>query len=228
MLTGMSNAHRARPARRPEEPGTAGHPRTKILQATIELLRHRRFDGLSVADILAGAGVSRASFYFYFPSKQAVLGVLVRDAVAQGQQAAQPWLGEQGEPADALRAGVTEGARLWRENAGVLMAIVENFGSDDDLRALWLEQMELFTAAATARILADARAREHLRDLDAHAVAASLTWLGERLYYLAAAGVPPYDDEDTLTDTLTNAWTSTLYGEAAPAVRPPKKAARRR
>jgi TetR/AcrR family transcriptional regulator, ethionamide resistance regulator len=44
-----------------------------------------------------------------------------------------------------------------------------------------------------------------------------LTWLGERLYYLAASGVAPFADERVLVDTLLNAWTSTLYGEATPA-----------
>jgi hypothetical protein len=96
------------------------------------------------------------------------------------------------------------------------MAIVESWGSDEGLRALWLEQMNLFTEAATARIQADPRARERLGSIDVRAVAASLTWLGERLYYLAAAEVPPFDDEDVLIDTHTNAWTSALYGDTVP------------
>ncbi|MCT9932021.1 TetR/AcrR family transcriptional regulator [Planotetraspora sp. A-T 1434] len=179
-----------------------------------ELLQQHRFDALSVADILTAAGVSRASFYFYFPSKQAVLGELVREAVAQGQQAARPWIDGQQDPVTALRAGVSDGARLWRDNAGVLMAIVENWASDEGLRALWLEQMNLFTDAAAARIHADLHVRRRLGSMDVRAAAASLTWLGERLYYLAAAAVPPFNNEEVLVDTLTNAWTSILYGDA--------------
>lgn len=201
-------------ARRSGAAPASAELRERILAATRELLRERRFDALSVADILAAAEVSRASFYFYFPSKQAVLGELVREAVAQGQQAAQPWIGGRQDPVAALRAGVSDGARLWRTNAGVLMAIVESWGSDEGLRALWLEQMDLFTDAAASRIQADPRALEQLGDADVRAVAASLTWLGERLYYLAAGGVPPFDDEKVLVDTLTNAWTSILYGHA--------------
>ncbi|MDL4819475.1 TetR/AcrR family transcriptional regulator [Actinomadura opuntiae] len=214
------------PSRRPASPTRRSGPspasaeiRERILSATRELLREHRFDGLSVADILAAAGVSRASFYFYFPSKQAVLGELVREAVAQGRQAARPWIDEERDPVSALRAGVTDGARLWRDNAGVLMAIVENWASDEGLRELWLQQMDLFTDAAAARIESDPRARGRLGSLDTRSVAASLTWLGERLYYLAAAAVPPFDDEKVLIDVLTNAWTSTLYGDDAP--RPP-------
>jgi AcrR family transcriptional regulator len=202
----------ARSARRSGPVSGSVELRERILSATRELLRQRRFDTLSVADILTAAEVSRASFYFYFPSKQAVLGELVREAVSQGQQAAGPWIDGKQDPVTALRAGVRDGAVLWRANAGVLMAIVESWGSDEGLRALWLEQMDLFTDAAAARIQSDPDARRRLGNVGIRSVAASLTWLGERLYYLAAAGVAPFDDEDILVDTLTNAWTSLLYG----------------
>jgi AcrR family transcriptional regulator len=212
MLCRMAPKLPARSARRTGAAPVTGEPRARILSATRDLLGERRFGALSVADILTAAGVSRASFYFYFPNKQAVLAELVRQAVSQGRQAARPWTDGRQDPVTALRTGTRDGARLWRENAGVLMAIVENWTSDQGLRALWLEQMDLFTGAAVARIQSDPRARQRLAGMDVRAVAASLTWLGERLYYLAAAKVPPFDDEQTLVDVLTNAWTSALYG----------------
>jgi hypothetical protein len=43
------------------------------------------------------------------------------------------------------------------------------------------------TDLAVARIQADPDILRHLDGLSVRAVAASLTWLGERLYYLAAA-----------------------------------------
>lgn len=164
--------------------------------------------------MLRVAGVSRASFYFYVSSRQAMLGELVRQAVHQGHQAAQPWidLALEDDPVQALRSGITGGADLWRRNAGVLRAIVESWGSDDDLRQLWLERMETFTDAAVGPIQADPVALRHLADVDVRAVAASLTWLGERLDYLAAIDVAPFNDPTLLVDTLLNAWTSALYG----------------
>ena len=72
--------------------------------------------------------------------------------------------------------------------------------------------MQSFTDATIAQITADPDATETLAGHDIPAVAASLTWLGEHLYYLAAAGIPPFDDEDILIDTLLHIWTSTLYG----------------
>lgn len=185
--------------------------RERILDSTRDLLDGRRFEDLSVADVIAAAGVSRASFYFYFPNKQAVLAELVRRAVERGQQAAQPWVAKVTDPADALRLGIEAGARLWRENAAVLVAIVDNQGSDEQLRRLWHEQMQSFTDATVARIRADPAVVARLGGQDIPAVAASLTWLGERLYYLAAAKVPPFDDPATLVDTLLHAWRRILY-----------------
>jgi TetR/AcrR family transcriptional regulator, ethionamide resistance regulator len=202
---------RPRARRSVPQPATADL-RERLLTATRELLSRRRFDSISVADIIAAAGVSRASFYFYFQSKQDILAELVRRAVDQGQQAARPWTDGRQDPVDALRSGIAAGAALWRDNAGVLAAIVENWGTDEQLRSLWLEQMDRFTDITIARIRDDAAVLRHLNGLDVRAVAASLTWLGERLYYLAATDVPPFNDHDTLVNTLTHAWARTLYG----------------
>lgn len=203
-------------ARREEpQPDTIGL-RERILDALRELLGERTFDTLSVAEIIAAAGVSRASFYFYFAGKQAVLAELVRRAVGAGHVAAQPWVQGSPSPREALRAGIDAGADLWLSNAAVLRAIVESWASDPQLRELWLAQMATFTDAAVTRIEADRQAEPaveaRLDGVDVHALAASLTWTGERLYYLAACGVPPFDDRTVLVDTLTHLWVSALYG----------------
>ncbi len=131
--------------------------------------------------------------------------------MAQGHAAAAPWLANPADPAAALRAGITAGARLWQASAPVLRAIVENWRTDPRLSTLWLEQMQTFTDATVAQITADPRALQILSGQDIQAIAASLTWLGERLYYLAAINTPPFDSPDTLIDTLLHIWTAALY-----------------
>ncbi|MFG1871285.1 TetR/AcrR family transcriptional regulator [Micromonospora arborensis] len=202
-------------ARRDEPSRSDVELRGRILDALRELLRERTFDTLSVAEIIAAAGVSRASFYFYFAGKQAALAELVRRAVGAGHEAAQPWVQGRSSPRDDLRAGVEAGADLWLSNAAVLRAIVESWASDPQLRELWLTQMATFTDAAVTRIEAERQAKPavaaRLDGVDVHALAASLTWTGERLYYLAACGVQPFDDRRLLVDTLTHLWVSALY-----------------
>jgi AcrR family transcriptional regulator len=218
MATSSRPPGRQPPGRRSAGGGDTTDLREAILAATAGLLADRQFGDLAVGDILTAAGVSRGSFYFYFDSKHDVLAELVRRAVARGHAAAAPWLAGAGGPADpaaALRTGITAGAESWRQNAPILRAIVENWRTDPRLEALWTGQMQTFTDAAVAQINADPRARQRLADQDIPALASALTWLGERLYYLAATGTPPFDDQDTLVSTLLHIWTSALYEDTS-------------
>jgi hypothetical protein len=111
-----------------------------------------------------------------------------------------------------LRVGTAAGARLWQANAPVLRAIVENWRTDPRLTELWHQQMQTFTNAALEQIGGDERVLKRLGNMDIAAVVSSLCWISERLYYLAAIGTPPFDDQDTLVDTLVHIGAATLYG----------------
>ena len=208
----------AGPARR--DRGTATRERSEardvrgaILAATERLLAEQRFDKLSVAAIIDVAQVSRASFYFYFESKNAVLSDLVRQTVERASAAAQPWVaGEIEPPESSLRRGTAQGIQLWREHAPVLRAIVENWRADPRLTELWTEMMDGFTAAATARIERDRLlGRAPVGGVDARTLASTLTWMSERIYYLAAIGHSAFSDEQRVIDVLTDIWLSAIY-----------------
>ena len=187
--------------------------RKAILDTTEQLLARQRFDELSVADILSSAHVSRASFYFYFESKYAVLAELVRHAVNQAREAAEPWVeNDTRHPEQTLRQGTSQGLQLWIKNAPVLRAIVEHWRSDEKLTALWMEMMEGFTMAARQRIERDrAAGRAPVTDVDASTMASTLTWMSERIYYLAAIGHPAFQNEQQVIDAITDVWLSVIY-----------------
>lgn len=189
-----------------------------ILDATEQLLAHQRFDELSVANILSAAQVSRASFYFYFESKYMVLGELVRRVVQQAQAAAGPWVEEDTRPPEhTLRQGTSQGLQLWIKHAPVLRAIVEHWRSDERLAALWTEMMDSFTQAAIYRIERDrAAGRAPRTSVDASTLASTLTWMSERIYYLAAIGHPTFQDEQQVIDVLTEVWLSVIYSGPPP------------
>ncbi|HEY3953635.1 MAG TPA: TetR/AcrR family transcriptional regulator [Streptosporangiaceae bacterium] len=205
----------------PGEGADARDVRELILDATERLLDARRFESLSVADILDAAGVARGSFYFYFANKHAVLAELVRRAVSGAREAASTWADDaSGAPGEALRLGTAEGTRLWREHAPVLRAIVENWQADPALARLWAETMDGFATVATERILADrgggpAGPGGDPRNDDLRALAAILCWMNERAWYLAAIGHPGFTDEARLTHALTEVWQAAVYGTAA-------------
>jgi hypothetical protein len=108
---------------------------------------------------------------------------------------------------------VTAGSLLWREKAPVLRAIVENWHTEPQLTELWTTLMAGFTAATADRIEQDrADGLAPPAGLAADQLASALTWLSERLQYLAAAGVAPFDDEEALVDTITGVWLAAIYG----------------
>jgi AcrR family transcriptional regulator len=188
--------------------------RSTILDATERLLADRRFDEITVADILAAADVARGSFYFNFESKHDVLAELVTRAIGRGHSAARSWLEHKGddERRAAVRRSIGEGAQLWAEQAPVLRAIVENWRADPKLTELWLQMMGSFTAITVDRISQDGAGE----GADVESLSAALTWLGERLYYLAAVGVAPFDDQEKLVDVLTHIWMTAVYGPQLP------------
>jgi hypothetical protein len=98
------------------------------------------------------------------------------------------------------------------KHAPVLRAIVENWRSDEKLTVLWMEMMEGFTQAAIHRIERDrAAGRAPRTSVDASTLASTLTWMSERIYYLAAIGHPAFRDEQQVIDALTDVWLSVIY-----------------
>ncbi len=92
-----------------------------VCDATERLLATRRFADLSVADILSEAGVSRASFYFYFASRYALLSAVSERAVDEVYAVTQTWLhrAESEPPLDALRTAMQRrGLALARARPG--------------------------------------------------------------------------------------------------------------
>ena len=150
-----------------QQPGRQGEDagvrdvRELILDATERLLATRRFESLSVADILNAADVARGSFYFYFANKHAVLAELVRRAVGGAHEAAGVWTDDSsGVPGAALSRGTAEGTRLWREHAAVLRRRLGDAGLsrarelyvEDKVVRRQLEHLNLLTEAARSDI----------------------------------------------------------------------------
>src|ERR1700710_2077979 len=116
----------------------SGDDRERAILSTAErLLEERPLGEISVEDLARGAGISRPTFYFYFPSKDAVLLTLVDRMVEAGTASREEALAKLAEDP---RAG-------WRL---ALQASFEAFGSR---RAGVLPAAELRTTNAEAREL---------------------------------------------------------------------------
>ena len=83
----MTTASRPRAARARRAVRPSGDDREQaILETAKRLLDERSFADISVDDLAKGAGISRPTFYFYFPSKDAVLVALVAQVITAADQ----------------------------------------------------------------------------------------------------------------------------------------------
>jgi AcrR family transcriptional regulator len=132
-------------ARQPEQ---VAQRRESILTATLELFEEVGFDDTRLSDIGQRAGVSKASVYRYFESKEAIfIQLLARETeawvrVLEGELAARRGAGTIDEIAGAIADSLAERPHLG-SLAAKLSIILEKNVSEDAIRAFKRDQMGL-------------------------------------------------------------------------------------
>jgi AcrR family transcriptional regulator len=204
----------ATPPDRPRNHTGSSEAEQAILGATERLLGRTTLHDLSVAQIIEEAGISRATFYFYFSSKFAVLTALVERAIAEIVETSRQLLDRTaGLPAEmAMRHRIQTSARIWDANRAVLQATVENWNAIPELRTVWLRALGGLTDALASEI-DRARARGPASTgVDSRSLAATLVWTTERCLYVSGlaedAAMP---DEEAMIEALTRIWLGAMY-----------------
>lgn len=193
----------------------SGDERELAILATAEkLLQDRPLADISVDDLAKGAGISRPTFYFYFPSKEAVLLTLLDRVVNEADSALKSL-------ADRLENGRDD---MWRTGINVF---VETFGSHravirggQGVRAINAEARQLWSAfmqkwiAHTASIIEAERARGVAPEtLPALELATALNLMNERALSASLLAEEPSVPEANVLDTLVHIWVSAIYGD---------------
>jgi AcrR family transcriptional regulator len=194
-----------------------------VYEATERLMSEIPFGELSVAQIIAAAGVSRATFYYYFSSKFSVLTGLLDRAMDDVFGKIQPFVSrpEDQLPGQAIRRSISQVTRVWRDHRLVLQATSQHWHAVPELRALWLRIAERFITIGTEVIDRERASGVLSPAVSSRQAAALLFWSTERSLHIAGLGLEPsFDDETSLEDALVSMWLGTLYAEKAPAVRP--------
>jgi AcrR family transcriptional regulator len=189
-----------------------------IFAATEELLSEVGLHELSVAQIIAAAEISRATFYFYFSSKFAVVSGLLARVMDEIFEVVLPFVQRPDEmsPQGALRESLTGATRLWRSHRPAMRAVHEHWNTTS-LRTLWIGVVERFTAAVAAEIDRERAAGIAPVGASARPTAAALLWGTERCLYVAGLGIDPdLADEERALEPLLAMWVGTLYCSAPP------------
>ena len=184
-----------------------------ILTTAEQLLEHRPLADISVDDLAKGAGISRPTFYFYYPSKDAVLLTLFERVIVEADSALESLVAN--PPAD-LKA-------LWRIGINVF---VETFGSrrsvslaadsartNADIRKLWSRFMEKWVGHIAVVIETERSRGAAPVTLPADELSAALNLLNEKMMLSSFAGESPSVPKERLLETLVHIWISSIYGE---------------
>jgi AcrR family transcriptional regulator len=190
-----------------------------ILETTERLLEERPLSEISVDDLAKGAGISRPTFYFYFPSKDAVVLTIIDRLVAAAAGSREEALRTlaEGDPRAGLRQALEDLYSAFRARRAVTLAAAELRMTNPEARTLWAEVMEGWVADVTAVIEAErargaAPAGEPAREL-----AIALVQMNERVQYASFADESPSLEQDRVLDVLVEIWLRAIYGTAEPS-----------
>ena len=210
MSTDLHDTHpdRGRRARRP-----SGDDREKAILATAErLLAERGLYEISVDDLARGAGISRPTFYFYFPSKEAVVLSLL-DRVAEEARATRGRaLEEAGEDVPELwRRGLVSILETFKEHRSLMLAVSQMVPESEEVRRLWARIMDGFAEDIQLGIDSERARRAAPGGIPSRQLAIALNWMTERTFAATLAGQEPCLDEEEALEVLLRIWSRAIY-----------------
>lgn len=216
-MSTVEQAERARPVRGRRRAKAAGDERERAILATAEsLLGQRSLAEISVDDLAQGAGISRSAFYFYFPSKDAVVMTLVDRVIERADAARDRVLERQAsDPRLALRDGIESFYAVFGAHRPVIRAISDLGATNPEARALWSRVMDGWVTNVAELIEAERERGAAPRELAARDLATALVQMNERVLHAIFIDETPAVRESEVIDTLTHVWSNAIYGSSA-------------
>jgi AcrR family transcriptional regulator len=177
------------------------------------LLAERPFGEVSIDDLARGAGISRPTFYFYFPSKDAVLLTLldqvVRDADHRAFGSIQ--LPPAGDPAQLWRAGISTFFTVFGAHRAVVVAAAQAKAGNAEVTELWSRMMDKWVRHTEEIITFERDRGAAPPGLPARELAVALNLMNERVMFTVFAGEQPSVAEEHAVDTLLHVWLNSIY-----------------
>ncbi len=195
----------------------SGDERERAILVTAELLLEQRpLAEISVADLAKGAGISRPTFYFYFPSRDAVVLTLVeRMAAAADVSRVEALELLREDPRTGLRQGLEAAFAAFASRRAVILAAAELRATNADARQLWSRVMEGWVAHVSDIIEAERERGAAPPGPPARELATALVQMNERAQHATLAGEAPALPGDSMMDVLVEIWLRAIYGAPA-------------
>ncbi len=193
---------------RADRPSKGDRRERALLDAAARLLESGRFASASVSEIAEEAEISRAAFYFYFASKQALLASLIDEAVSDFNAEIVNLLDADrfAEPADAVRATVEAAAQLWWDHRTVLLASNELGFAIPEVYERGMQNFAIVRAPTVELLQRYGQVPEARNSDDATRLVMILMLMTERNFLDLVRGEPTLADRAALTDALATVW----------------------
>lgn len=202
--------------RRPPRRGRRPRTYAAVLAATARLLETASIAELTVADIIAAAGVGRTSFYEHFTSKEDVVVRLVRGIGAEVADEIEPLFTlDERTPERRFDDGLRRLLGCSERFAPLVLTASEEWPAVPELRRLWF-RMHDYAIGRLAALIESERAAGHAPDgADPDALAACLVWAGERAFQVATTTAgsarPILSDRAALRAALVQLYVGSIY-----------------
>jgi AcrR family transcriptional regulator len=159
--------------------------RTQILDTALTLFRQRGFDGTTIRDIATEAGLSLGAAYYYFPSKDAIVGAYYHYIQEEHHARATAAFTHATDLRARLRAAMHTKIDIVEQDRRLLRALFR-YGGDPDHPLSWFGPATQKHRQLSVAVFADAVAGEKLPP-DVRETAPVLLWtlhMGVLLYFL--------------------------------------------
>lgn len=169
---------------------------------------------ITVADILAAAGLSRANFYHYFASKYDVLAALVSNILEETYHEDGPWQAAPGKlRAKSLDASLRATVDMWSQHGPVVCAAIENMYAVPQIAKAWTAMRQQFVGAVAEQVAHEREAGRAPDGPPGDMIGTMLVCGVERTFYVGTRGLDPrLPVADRAVRSLTEFTTAGIYG----------------
>jgi TetR/AcrR family transcriptional regulator, ethionamide resistance regulator len=181
-----------------------------------QLLETRPLSQISVDALARGAGLSRSAFYFYFPSKDAVVLALVERLVQEAGGALDDALQRAGLGPHSWREGIAIFYEIFGAHRAVIQAGVELSATNEEAQSLWAQITEGWVAQVAERIEQERQSGAAPAGVSARDLATALVQMNERALRSVFTADTPAIAEREVIDVLAHIWVSAIYAAPEP------------
>lgn len=156
--------------------------KSELMEAAVRIFAEKGFQGTSVAEIVRDVGAGKGVFYWYFDSKEALFGEILRETLVELRRAQADAISDCDDPVERIALGIRASLGYFAENRH-LFAMLEQAWTIDAFRAR-LEEGQEVVIGDTAKHVQEGINRGLIRNGDAlflaHAIFGVATHVARR------------------------------------------------